>query len=54
MHARAVVCCVYCGRRYGQQLVPIPDAATADLMRYSPGKCMDLIGFTSRDNIPRW
>lgn len=40
--------------RYGQQLVPVPDAATAELMRYSPGKCMDLIGFTSKDNVPRW
>lgn len=40
--------------RYGQQLVPVPDAATAELMRYTPGKCLDLIGFTSTDNIPRW
>jgi hypothetical protein len=35
--------------------VPITDAGTADMMTYTAGcKCMELIGFTDRDNVPRW
>eukprot|EP00878_Enallax_costatus_P041287 GHUV01047937.1.p1 GENE.GHUV01047937.1~~GHUV01047937.1.p1 ORF type:complete len:278 (+),score=102.21 GHUV01047937.1:231-1064(+) len=37
--------------KYGQQLVPLDDDS---LLHYKPGKCMELLGFTDKENIPRW
>ena len=37
--------------RYGQQLVPLDDDG---ILHYKPGKCMELLGFTDKENIPRW
>lgn len=40
------MCC-----RYGKQIVPLDDDT---LLHYKPGKCMELLGFTDRVNVPRW
>lgn len=37
--------------RYGQQLVPVEDDA---LLAYKPEPCLELLGFTARENVPRW
>eukprot|EP00882_Tetradesmus_deserticola_P013013 GHRQ01013798.1.p1 GENE.GHRQ01013798.1~~GHRQ01013798.1.p1 ORF type:complete len:331 (+),score=136.25 GHRQ01013798.1:127-1119(+) len=39
------------GYKYGQQLVPVEDDG---LLQYKPGPCMELLGFTAKDNVPRW
>jgi hypothetical protein len=47
-------CCLFVlgyRRRYGQQLVPVEDDA---LLAYKPDPCMELLGFTAKENVPRW
>ncbi|WIA30238.1 hypothetical protein OEZ86_000329 [Tetradesmus obliquus] len=39
------------GYKYGQQLVPVEDDA---LLAYKPEPCLELLGFTARENVPRW
>lgn len=48
-NGKAHMCCAIL--RYGQQLVPLDDDG---LLHYKPGKCMELLGFTDKENIPRW
>jgi hypothetical protein len=49
--AAAFCICYLLPLRYGQQLVPVEDDG---LLAYKPGPCMELLGFTARENVPRW